>query len=310
MNNKRILIFGAGVIGSIYGGRLALSGHDVTLLARENRLEELLKYGLLLQKTGDPNSTKVPVAIISALQPDDEYDYIFVTLRKDQVEEALPVLKNNCSKKFVFMVNNCKGYSKWISTLGDRIIAAFPGCGGGIENGIVRYEIIAKSTQPTMLGKISGNSVKNLHDLKQIIIEAGFPVSISQNIDVWQKSHVAMIAAFSNLIYYDEGTNYTAAKNYRAIHQMTKALKESFKFLNNSGIGVLPGKSKIFIYAPLWIMDIIMKRMFNSKWAETVISNHSIKAKDEMILLTKEFIRIAEEKGYELKELKLFSGLL
>jgi 2-dehydropantoate 2-reductase len=310
MNKKRILIFGAGVIGSVYGGRLALSGHHVTLLARGNRLEELLQYGLLIQKTGEPGPIRVPVAIISILQPGDRYDYVFVAVRKDQVTDALPILKNNCSERFVLMVNNCEGYSKWISILDDRIIAGFPGCGGGIEEGIVHYEIISKSTQPTMLGRIGENSITNLHDLKEIIIEAGFPVRISQNIDVWQKSHVAMIAAFSNLIYYDGGTNYTAAKNSQAIRQMTKALKESFKFLNNSGIGILPGKSRVFIYAPLWIMDIVMKKMFNSAWAETVIYNHAHKAKYEMLLITKEFIRMAEEKGYELKELKLLSGFL
>jgi 2-dehydropantoate 2-reductase len=64
MNKKRILIFGAGLIGTIYGGRMALSGHDITLLARGTRLEELLQYGLQLQKVGEQNSMKVPAAII------------------------------------------------------------------------------------------------------------------------------------------------------------------------------------------------------------------------------------------------------
>ena len=32
----RIVVVGAGVIGSIYGGRLAQSGHDVTLLREDN----------------------------------------------------------------------------------------------------------------------------------------------------------------------------------------------------------------------------------------------------------------------------------
>jgi ketopantoate reductase len=34
---KRILIFGTGVIGSIYAGKLALAGNNVTVLARNLR---------------------------------------------------------------------------------------------------------------------------------------------------------------------------------------------------------------------------------------------------------------------------------
>ncbi|MDR1957433.1 MAG: NAD-binding protein [Planctomycetaceae bacterium] len=34
----RILIYGAGVIGSIFAGKIADSGHDVTVLARRKQI--------------------------------------------------------------------------------------------------------------------------------------------------------------------------------------------------------------------------------------------------------------------------------
>jgi 2-dehydropantoate 2-reductase len=45
----RILILGAGVIGSVYAGHLRDAGHEVTLMARGRRLAEylaaLLRFG-------------------------------------------------------------------------------------------------------------------------------------------------------------------------------------------------------------------------------------------------------------------------
>jgi ketopantoate reductase len=36
-NDMRILIYGAGVIGSIFAGKLAQKGYDITVLARNKR---------------------------------------------------------------------------------------------------------------------------------------------------------------------------------------------------------------------------------------------------------------------------------
>ena len=45
----RILIYGAGVQGSIYGGVHAESGHDVSFVARGSRAAQLLGGGLVLR---------------------------------------------------------------------------------------------------------------------------------------------------------------------------------------------------------------------------------------------------------------------
>jgi ketopantoate reductase len=46
----RILVFGAGVIGSVYAGKLLQAGHHVVLLARGRRLRDLRARGLVLEK--------------------------------------------------------------------------------------------------------------------------------------------------------------------------------------------------------------------------------------------------------------------
>ena len=111
--------------------------------------------------------------------------------------------------------------------------------------------------------------------------------------------------AFNNMInnlHFDGGNNYSVARNSSAIKQMNLALKENFNFLKDSGIGIVPWKLSIIRIMPLWILNLTMKYAFNTKWAETVISNHALNARNEMKVISNEFIELAKSKGYNLKE--------
>ena len=77
----RILIFGAGVIGSLYGALLAEAGYDVSVYARGRRLESLTQDGLLYRSKG--KIRKAPIKVLSKIQPGDRYDLIFLTVRPD-----------------------------------------------------------------------------------------------------------------------------------------------------------------------------------------------------------------------------------
>ena len=307
MEIKNILIFGAGVIGSIYGGKLALAGHTVSVLARNSRLKQLEFNGLLLSENGK-QPVKTNVMVISELRPDDIYDYVFVTLRKDQIKDALSLLGQNQSRNFVFMINTASGYSDWIGEIGlERVIPAFPGAGGKLEHGIAFYSLTSRFVQPTTLGEIDGKATNRMSELVGILRNAGFPTSISKKMDSWQKSHVAMVCALAYGIYFDGGNNYTFSKNKMAIVQTNKALKEAYSFLKISGIGVEPAKLNIFRLIPLPILNWLVPLVFNTKWAETVISNHALRARDEMEVLFNDFILLAENRQCNLKELKKLS---
>ena len=304
IENKKTLFFGAGVIGSLYAGKLALSGQNVTLLARGKRLKELQEEGLTLfsEKNGEE---KPNISVISELKSDDIYDYVFVTLRNENLDDALPILAQNKSANFVFMVNTPNGYSNWIRHLGkERIVAAFPGAGGKVKNGTVHYQLTPRIIQPTTLGEINGKKSERIAILKKIIRQAGFPTAISRNMDSWQKSHVAMVCPLAYGIYYDGGNNYTLAKNKKAIALMCKSLKENFVFLKKSKYGVEPFKLNVFRIVPTFLLSKIMSLIFNTKWIETVGTNHALSARKEMEVLTNNFIQLAENEGVELRYLK------
>ena len=308
MTQKKILILGAGVIGSIYAGRLAAAGNSVTILARNTRLKELQENGLCLKNNKEERIEKIEINTISELKKEDVYDFIFVTLHNAQVSSILPILKDNLSPNIIFMVNTCDGYSEWTAALGEkRVIPAFPGAGGRLNDGIVYYEITSKAVQPTTIGEIDGSKSPRLKELTQILENSRFPIEVSSNMDAWQKTHVAMMCSMINVIYYDGGTNYTVSKNPKAIHQMILALKEAFDFLKKSGVGIVPSNLSFLLFCPFWIIKILIKFAYNTKWAETVIGTPALASPHDYKMLSDDFLKLSSDKGFNLNEFKKLS---
>ena len=67
----RILIYGAGVIGSLYGALLAEAGFDVSVYARGKRLEVLSREGLRYRYKG--KTLTAPVTVLSEIAPDEMF---------------------------------------------------------------------------------------------------------------------------------------------------------------------------------------------------------------------------------------------
>lgn len=104
----RILIYGAGVIGSLYASLFSKAGIDTTVYARGRRLESLRQNGLRYEKNGKIQTANVRV--LDALAKDDIYDFIFVPVRENQLHEALTQLRDNQSPYIVTMVNSLEDY--------------------------------------------------------------------------------------------------------------------------------------------------------------------------------------------------------
>ena len=83
----RILIYGAGAIGSDLGALLTASGEEVTLLARGAQLAALKSAGVTIERKGKAPQ-QVPVQAASAEACRGPYDLIFVTLKSTQLEDA------------------------------------------------------------------------------------------------------------------------------------------------------------------------------------------------------------------------------
>src|SRR5450755_4568056 len=63
---RRILVLGAGVIGSVYADKLLQAGHHVVLLARGRRLTELQTRGLVLENSESKQRSELPIPVVDS----------------------------------------------------------------------------------------------------------------------------------------------------------------------------------------------------------------------------------------------------
>lgn len=277
----KILVYGAGVIGSVYAVLLAKAGHDIYMYARGARLQQLKEKGLLYK--GKKGICSVPVQLLEEIKPQDTFDYLFVTVRYGQAEDALAQLRTNQSPNIVTMVNNPNGYTSWEDLLGKgRLMPAFAGAGGEIKEGILYYRLTPRLVQPTTIGEISGKATRQLKQLYAVLQQAHIPASISSNMEAWQKCHLAMVVPLANGIYYDGGDIRSTAKNKRVIHSISLALRTNFNRLHAIKVPITPAKLNLFRLCPLWMMDFVLKSIYSTRFGETLIGRHASNAKEEM----------------------------
>jgi 2-dehydropantoate 2-reductase len=82
----KIVILGAGALGSLFGAHLARAGEDVTLIAREGRAKAIQEHGVRV--TGLASFT-VPVPVTARPQELQQADAVLVTVKTYDTETAL-----------------------------------------------------------------------------------------------------------------------------------------------------------------------------------------------------------------------------
>jgi len=279
----RILVFGAGVIGSLYTALLAEAGHDVSVYARGRRLESLTQGGLLYKRKG--KIRKAPVNILSRLDAEDRYDLVFLTVRENQLHAALEELRQNSSPTIVTMVNSLETYDQWEAICGaGRIIPAFPGAGGGFDGNVLDAALTPRLIQPTTFGKTDGKE----KDLAHVLRRAKIPCQIVTDMHAWQLCHLAMVVPIADA-YYEAADPEHAGRNAALMRKTAKQIRDNLSAIAARKIRLSPGKMQVFRLLPVPLVGWILGLVFQSSFGNRFMYRHSMKAPDEMLRLHEQF---------------------
>ncbi|MEV7555599.1 2-dehydropantoate 2-reductase N-terminal domain-containing protein [Amycolatopsis sp. NPDC089917] len=143
----KILMFGRGVIATIYGWALHKAGHDVEFYVRPGRAAtygDAVDLDLLDTRRrmwGRRVVEKWPVRLRETLEPDHDFDLIVLSVSHHRLPEATEFLAPRVGRATVLVFGNI--WTEPTAAIGplplDRIAWGFPQAGGGFAaNGVLR----------------------------------------------------------------------------------------------------------------------------------------------------------------------------
>jgi len=308
----KILVYGAGVLGSLFAARLKESGHDVTVLARGRRFGEIEAQGIVLEHALKGTRSVTPLAVTRELKPDDSYDLVLVVMRRNQVADVLPDLAaGRRSALVVFMVNNPLGYDEWLQAVGrERLLVGFAGAGGTRVDGVVYYHVVSRHLQPTTFGEPEGGVTERVKALARVFGQAGFPTAVCSDMNAWQKTHVAWVSPLANGLYMAGGSGRALAGRPDVVRLTVRAIREGFAVLRALGVRVTPGRLRAFERIPLPVLVAVLRTWACTRHFDTIATRHTLAAFDEMEMVSTDFQSLARSAALPTPALDtLHSGL-
>ncbi|HEY6406463.1 MAG TPA: 2-dehydropantoate 2-reductase N-terminal domain-containing protein, partial [Ktedonobacteraceae bacterium] len=268
-----ILVYGAGVIGSVYAARLQEAGQNVSLLARGQRAVSLRAHGIQLENASTGRRTTTQVSVVEDLAPTDKYDVVLVTVRLDQLHSVLPILAANRQvPTLLFMLNNPAGMRQFEQLDPQRVVPGFPALGGVRKGDVVHY--ITLRQVPTMLGEADGRVTPRLRQLAAVFKQAGFTVNLNPDMQMWLRTHAIMDMGIIAAVMMTGGSAQLA-RSRRNVVMLVQAIREGLLSLRALGTPLTPFYlTMLFLWFPRWLTVILLQSLLRTRLSVLGIDAH------------------------------------
>lgn len=293
----KVLIVGAGVIGSFNAARMADAGQDVTLLARGRRLADLREHGVVLDdfRTGRRSITQVP--LVERLGPEDAYDLAIVVMRRNQIAAVLPMLAQNMRiPSVLFLGNNASGPQDLIDALGrERVLMGMANAGGARQGYVVRY--LWSRWMPLLFGELDDSPTPRTKAIVQLFRSSGLSARVVKNVDAYLKTHAAGLPALAGAVYMAGGNVREFAHTQDALRLYHRAFQEALRALHALNIPLKPSLTGLVEWLPEPVLLFLLRSFLDSRLADMGAQPHLDAASDEMKELTDELRALFRQAG-------------
>ena len=186
----RVVVLGAGSLGSLVGGLLASTGADVTLLGRESEhVEAVRENGLrLVRPDGEGTDLLVDVQTATDTAVADDADLLVVCVKSYDTDGAMRSVTPYLDKTDVLTLQNGLGNAETIAAHipRERVIAGTTTHGAVVESpGVVRHA----GRGDTTLGRYFTPNDDRVRDAARLLTDAGVETTVTDDPEaaVWTK---------------------------------------------------------------------------------------------------------------------------
>ena len=239
----RIAIVGPGGIGSTFAFWLSKAGHDVTVVARGTRLEQLRRAGAIITVEGECAAVRVSAELDTA----GDWDLVLVTVLTSQVDAVLPALSASGATSVMFMFNTFQSLNRLRDAVGpQRFSFGFPAFAAGLTDDRLSSTIRRRGMATVVSDPLWAN----------VFSDAGIPARVQPDMQSWLRTHAAvavpiMIAGSTAL---RRGTGISRAEAVG----LARAMKEGLALVRHLGNSVTPAPVAIAGHSPVPVLAALL----------------------------------------------------
>ncbi len=241
----KVAIIGPGAIGSTFAFQLSRAGHDVTVVARGVRLQQISRDRAIVLATGERSA----VTVATELDPAIEFDLVLVTVLAPQVAAVLPSLRLSRARKVMFMFNTFEAIDPLREAVSvERFVFGFPrGVFTLLEAGRIAPQIRRGTTVSDPAWAV-------------VFTAAGIPTAVDDDMQSWLRSHAAMVLPLMSIgvrsFARDAGISWReAGQHANALYAGIRIVRAMGNDVRPRVIAQLERLPHVILTALLWLMS-------------------------------------------------------
>lgn len=281
----KILIYGAGVLGSNLAFNLQKAGLDTTLLARGNWAKQIETKGLRIKNKFSLLTKKCTIPVVTSLSPDDYYDAIFVVMRYTTLDSIIDILKANKSKNIIFVGNNVKLRELKAKLSDKNVLFAFSLSAGHREE----KRVVSIDLKTITIGQLKEDKPEK-ELIKDIFADTKYRVIYEPNMEDYLLCHAAFVIPAAFACYKTDGKLKRLKHNKTYLNKVIDANIEAYSAIKNSGHEILPKTDANFM-SPSYRKACMrfFRLMCATPLGKVCASDHALNATEEMSALNSDF---------------------